>query len=66
VEAELNAGGSAYYYPAPYWLVGEADWLKTLLLFFDDIAILLPRYMRGRPELADPVLANPSKRWQSI
>jgi hypothetical protein len=50
---------SAYYYPAPYWLVDETDWLKTLLVFFDDIAILLPRYMRGRPEAADPVLANP-------
>jgi hypothetical protein len=50
---------SAYYYPAPYWIVGETDWLKTLLLFFEDIAILLPRYMRGRPEAADPVLANP-------
>jgi hypothetical protein len=33
--------------------------LKTLLLFFDEIAILLPRYMRGRAEAADPVLAGP-------
>jgi len=49
----------AYYYPEPYWGLHEADWLKTLLLFFDEIAILLPRYMRGRPEEADPALAGP-------
>lgn len=49
----------AYYYPEPYWLVHEGDRAKTLLLFFDEIAILLPRYMRGRPEAADPTLAGP-------
>jgi hypothetical protein len=49
----------AYYYPEPYWRVGEVDSLKTLLLFFDEIAILLPRYMRGRETAADPVLAGP-------
>jgi hypothetical protein len=49
----------AYYYPAPYWRMGEADFPKSLLLFFDSIAILLPRYMRGREVAADPVLAGP-------
>jgi hypothetical protein len=49
----------AYYYPEPYWRVGEVDSLKTLLLFFDEIAILLPRYMQGRETAADPVLAGP-------
>ena len=49
----------AYYYPEPYWRMGEVDPLKTLLLFFDEIAILLPRYMRGRETAADPVLAGP-------
>jgi hypothetical protein len=49
----------AYYYPEPYWRGGEVDSLKTLLLFFDQIAILLPRYMRGRETAADPVLAGP-------
>jgi hypothetical protein len=49
----------AYYYPQPYWQLAEADSLKSLLLFFDRIAILLPRYMRGREVLADPVLAGP-------
>src|SRR5262245_34260204 len=49
----------AYYYPEPYWRIGEADAMKNLLLFFDGIAILLPPYMAGRESVADPVLAGP-------
>ena len=49
----------AYYYPEPYWLAGEGGWVKSLLLFFDEIAILLPEYMRGRHVIADPTLAGP-------
>jgi hypothetical protein len=49
----------AYYYPEPYWQFDEADIMKSLLLFFDGIAILLPRYMRGRESDADPILASP-------
>ncbi len=49
----------AYYYPQPYWRGDESDGLKNLLLFFDGIAILLPRYMAGRPAAADPVFAGP-------
>ena len=49
----------AYYYPAPYWLAEEGDWIKSLLLFFDEVAILLPDYMRGRHRDADPSLAGP-------
>jgi hypothetical protein len=48
----------AYYYPQPYWRGDESDGLKNLLLFFDGIAILLPRYMAGRPAAADPVFAG--------
>jgi hypothetical protein len=48
----------AYYYPEPYWSEAEGDRLKSLLLFFDQIAILLPRYMRGRERLADPAIAG--------
>ncbi len=48
----------AYYYPAPYWGLAEVDRLKGLLLFFDGIAILLPRYMSGRESAADPILAG--------
>lgn len=49
----------AYYYPAPYWAYREVDLVKPLLLFFDEIAILRPRYMHGIERLADPVLAGP-------
>lgn len=50
---------TAYYYPEPYWLAQEGGWIKSLLLFFDEVAILLPSYMRGRNLLADPTLAAP-------
>lgn len=49
----------AYYYPEPYWLAHESSWVKSLLLFFDGVAILLPNYMHGRELVADPSLAEP-------
>ena len=49
----------AYYFPEPHWYGRDVDWLKGLLLFFDEIAILQPRYMSGRELAADPVLAGP-------
>lgn len=49
----------AYYYPEPFWLAREGGWVKSLLLFFDQIAILLPSYMEGRNVIADPTLAGP-------
>lgn len=49
----------AYYYPAPYWGLREGGWIKSLLLFFDEVAILLPGYMYGRHSEADPSLAEP-------
>ena len=27
----------AYYYPVPYWGMGEGGWVKALLLFFDKV-----------------------------
>ena len=50
---------TAYYYPAPYWVSAEGDWIKSLLLFFDEVAILLPDYMHGRHRAADPSLVGP-------
>jgi hypothetical protein len=50
---------TAYYYPEPYWLMRDASWVKTLLLFFDEVAILLPDYMLGRHRAADPSLVEP-------
>ena len=32
----------AYCHPAPYWRMGEGGWVKSLLLFFDKVSILLP------------------------
>jgi hypothetical protein len=52
---------TAYYYPEPFWLEREGGWVKSLLLFFDEIAILLPTYMRERNLLADPTLEGQSK-----
>ena len=49
----------AYYYPAPYWRESEGEGIKSLLLFFDEVAILLPDYMYGRHTAADPTLAAP-------
>ena len=54
-----DASNIAYYYPPPYWRLREADWIKSLLLFFDRIAILLPGYMYGRHRTGDPTLAGP-------
>ena len=41
----------AFYYPNPMWVDG--DWIKSLVLFFDGVALLLPKYMRERPEQLD-------------
>ena len=49
----------AYYYPAPFWGWNEGGWVKSLLLFFDKVSILLPGYMYGRHHIADPVLSEP-------
>jgi len=47
----------AFYYPGHLWHHG--DWIKTLLLFFDGVGILVPEYKQGEPEALDPVLAAP-------
>ena len=57
--AEHEPSELAYYYPEPYWLADESSWIKSLLLFFDGVAILLPSYMRGRELVSDPSLAGP-------
>ena len=41
----------AFYYPNPMWTYG--DWIKNLILFFDGIALLVPDYMKERPEEID-------------
>ena len=53
-----NRPDVACYYPAPYWMLCESDWVKSLLLFFDQIVILLSDYMYGRHVVADPTLVG--------
>lgn len=50
---------TACYHPEPYWLISEAHWIKSPLLFLDDVAIPLPEYLRGREREADPVVPGP-------
>ena len=47
----------AFYYPGPIW--HGSDWIKTLILFFDGVGILLPNYMKGKLEQGDPATAIP-------
>jgi hypothetical protein len=47
----------AFYYPGPIWQ--GSDWIKTLILFFDGVGILLPNYMKGKLEHEDPATAIP-------
>ncbi len=47
------------YHHEPYWSPGQGDWIKSLLLFFDGVAVLVPEYMRDRPLFTDPTLAQP-------
>lgn len=47
------------FFHEPYWHDYQSNAIKTLLLFFDGIALLVPDYMRERPLDADPTLAQP-------
>jgi hypothetical protein len=44
----------AFYYPNPMWWRG--DWIKNLILFFDGIALLVPNYMKEKPNEVDPAI----------
>jgi hypothetical protein len=50
----------AFYYPNPMWTHG--DWIKNLILFFDGIALLVPSYMKERPEEIDPAIVQGLKQ----
>jgi hypothetical protein len=47
----------AFYYPGHLWSFPE--WVKTLLLFFDGVGLLVPEYKQHEPEHLDPSLATP-------
>jgi len=48
---------TAFYYPGVIWR--NAGWVKSLALFFDEVALLVPDYMRDRPLALDPAIAEP-------
>jgi hypothetical protein len=50
----------AYYYPEPMWWPSDeqANWVKNLILYFDGIALLVPEYIKDKPFLVDPPLAE--------
>jgi hypothetical protein len=54
---EVQSKEIAFYYPGPMW--HHDDWIKTMILFFDGIGILLPDYLRGKPEAQDPAITIP-------
>jgi hypothetical protein len=54
--AEATRRELAFYYPNPMWRHG--DWIKNLILFFDGIVLLVPEYMKDRPEQADPAIVT--------
>lgn len=47
----------AFYYPGHLW--HRPEWIKTILLFFNGVGLLIPEYKQGEPEMVDPVLAGP-------
>ena len=50
----------AYYYPATFWYEGHtSDWIKNILLFFDQVATLVPDFVVERAIDADPTLVGP-------
>ena len=48
----------AYYYPEWHRRPDEHGWVKSLLLFFDEIALLVLDYKRFEPANLDPTLAG--------
>ncbi len=50
---------TAFYYPGIIWR--DAGWIKSLALFFDEVALLVPDYIRDRPLGLDPAIAEPLK-----
>ena len=50
----MNPREFAFYYPGAIWR--NPTWLKSLVLYFDGVAILVPSFLHHRVEAADPAL----------
>ncbi len=60
MEPESNqAKDLAYYYTDWIWSSASSDWMKSLLLFFDGVALALPPAIATMVVDKDPVLAQP-------
>lgn len=47
----------AFYYPGQHWY--DADWIKNLVLFFDGIAMLIPKHMEDHGTFDDyPIISS--------
>lgn len=46
----------AFYYPGTIW--NSVEWIKNLILFFDGVGLLVPEYMKDRPFISDPAIAE--------
>ncbi len=46
----------AFYFPGVIW--EDASWVKSLTLFFDEVGLLVPDYMKDRPFWLDPAIAE--------
>jgi len=62
--SEVQSKEIAFYYPGPMW--HHDDWIKTMILFFDGIGILLPNYLHGKPEHVTPEIAVPLRQKQLL
>lgn len=61
---EIQLKEIAFYYPGPMW--HHDEWIKTMILFFDGIGILLPNYLHGEPEHVHPEIALPLREKQLL
>lgn len=57
MSADGTLAETAYYYPEPYWVATQGDWIKTLLLFFDDGSSFQITCAGGTPQLTRRLLA---------
>jgi hypothetical protein len=42
----------------------DGDWIKNLILFFDGVALLVPDYLRDKPENVDPAIVAGLRGYQ--
>jgi hypothetical protein len=47
-------------------MYSDGSWIKNLVLFFDGIALLVPSYMKERPQESDPAIVAGLKQHDSV